>query len=190
MLRIAALKPDLCVTAAYGNILPQRFLDIPRFGTLNIHPSLLPQFRGAAPVQRALQARPITVIGEIEIDRLGMQFCSSCNFTCHTTVPSLLMSVLPDGTGRSGGNGCECGIHSKSHGRGPYLGTGAHGYRPPRASARATGRSFPQGNEVRKLLHFTTHLVAQTRSLHYWGSLGRYASVLSSARSFRKFKSC
>ncbi|KAK9849374.1 hypothetical protein WJX84_008915 [Apatococcus fuscideae] len=52
---LAALKPDLCVTAAYGNILPQAFLDIPTFGTLNIHPSLLPKFRGAAPVQRALQ---------------------------------------------------------------------------------------------------------------------------------------
>ena len=44
------------VTAAYGNFLPQRFLDLPRLGTLNIHPSLLPQFRGAAPVQRALEA--------------------------------------------------------------------------------------------------------------------------------------
>jgi len=53
--RLAELAPDLCVTAAYGNILPQRFLDIPRFGTLNIHPSLLPAYRGAAPVQRALQ---------------------------------------------------------------------------------------------------------------------------------------
>jgi methionyl-tRNA formyltransferase len=53
--RLAELAPDLCVTAAYGNILPQRFLDIPRFGTLNIHPSLLPLYRGAAPVQRALQ---------------------------------------------------------------------------------------------------------------------------------------
>ena len=52
---MAELAPDLCVTAAYGNILPQRFLDIPRFGTLNIHPSLLPGYRGAAPVQRALQ---------------------------------------------------------------------------------------------------------------------------------------
>ncbi len=53
--RLAELAPDLCVTAAYGNILPQRFLDIPRFGTLNVHPSLLPAYRGAAPVQRALQ---------------------------------------------------------------------------------------------------------------------------------------
>ena len=57
------LQPDLCVTAAYGNILPQRFLDIPRFGTLNIHPSLLPRFRGAAPVQRALQVHTNTQDG-------------------------------------------------------------------------------------------------------------------------------
>ncbi|WVZ69249.1 hypothetical protein U9M48_018064, partial [Paspalum notatum var. saurae] len=49
------VKPDVCITAAYGNILPQRFLDIPPCGTVNIHPSLLPQYRGAAPVQRALQ---------------------------------------------------------------------------------------------------------------------------------------
>ncbi|GAX75937.1 hypothetical protein CEUSTIGMA_g3380.t1 [Chlamydomonas eustigma] len=50
------LQPDLCITAAYGNMLPQSFLDIPQLGTLNIHPSLLPKFRGAAPVQRAVQA--------------------------------------------------------------------------------------------------------------------------------------
>jgi methionyl-tRNA formyltransferase len=49
------LAPDLCVTAAYGNYLPTAFLAIPRHGTLNIHPSLLPLYRGAAPVQRALQ---------------------------------------------------------------------------------------------------------------------------------------
>ncbi|CAL5230019.1 g13462 [Coccomyxa viridis] len=53
--QLAGLQPDLCITAAYGNILPQKFLDIPRFGTLNIHPSLLPKYRGASPVQRALQ---------------------------------------------------------------------------------------------------------------------------------------
>lgn len=49
------LKPDVCVTAAYGQFLPQSFLSVPRIGTLNIHPSLLPAFRGAAPVQRALE---------------------------------------------------------------------------------------------------------------------------------------
>lgn len=49
------LCPDLCITAAYGNFLPRKFLDIPRAGTVNIHPSLLPRFRGAAPVPRAIQ---------------------------------------------------------------------------------------------------------------------------------------
>ncbi|XP_020239615.1 uncharacterized protein LOC109818535 [Cajanus cajan] len=52
---LKALHPHLCITAAYGNILPTKFLDIPSFGTVNIHPSLLPLYRGAAPVQRALQ---------------------------------------------------------------------------------------------------------------------------------------
>ena len=53
---LRAMAPDLMVTAAYGNYLPRAFLDIPRLGTLNIHPSLLPSFRGAAPVQRALES--------------------------------------------------------------------------------------------------------------------------------------
>ncbi|CAH9094661.1 unnamed protein product [Cuscuta epithymum] len=50
-----ALEPELCVTAAYGNILPTKFLNIPSKGTVNVHPSLLPLYRGAAPVQRSLQ---------------------------------------------------------------------------------------------------------------------------------------
>jgi len=45
---LAELQPDLCITAAYGCFLPQRFLDMPKFGTLNIHPSLLPLYRGAS----------------------------------------------------------------------------------------------------------------------------------------------
>ncbi|KHG07181.1 Methionyl-tRNA formyltransferase [Gossypium arboreum] len=52
---LRALQPELCITAAYGNILPTKFLNIPPLGTVNIHPSLLPLYRGAAPVQRALQ---------------------------------------------------------------------------------------------------------------------------------------
>jgi methionyl-tRNA formyltransferase len=51
---LRAIGPDLCVTAAYGNYLPGSFLRVPRHGTLNVHPSLLPRYRGAAPVQRAL----------------------------------------------------------------------------------------------------------------------------------------
>lgn len=52
---LRSLEPDLCVTAAYGQILSEEFLQIPKFGTLNIHPSLLPKLRGAAPVQRAIE---------------------------------------------------------------------------------------------------------------------------------------
>lgn len=50
------VKPDLCITAAYGQYLPKRFLALPKFGTLNIHPSLLPRWRGSSPVQRSLEA--------------------------------------------------------------------------------------------------------------------------------------
>jgi len=54
--RIAAARPDVLVVAAYGLILPQAVLDIPERGALNIHASLLPRWRGAAPIQRALLA--------------------------------------------------------------------------------------------------------------------------------------
>ena len=50
----AALKPDVAVVAAYGLILPLPILEVPRFGCLNIHASLLPRWRGAAPIQRAI----------------------------------------------------------------------------------------------------------------------------------------
>lgn len=53
---LAALKPDLLVVVAYGLILPQVVLDIPRLGCINSHASLLPRWRGAAPIQRAVEA--------------------------------------------------------------------------------------------------------------------------------------
>ena len=49
-----ALKPDICAVVAYGRILPQRVLDIPTCGCVNIHASLLPQYRGSAPYQWAV----------------------------------------------------------------------------------------------------------------------------------------
>lgn len=51
-----ALKADAAVVAAYGLLLPAAFLDAPRFGCLNVHASLLPRWRGAAPIQRAILA--------------------------------------------------------------------------------------------------------------------------------------
>jgi len=53
---LAALKADVAVVAAYGLILPQAVLDAPRLGCLNIHASILPRWRGAAPIQRAILA--------------------------------------------------------------------------------------------------------------------------------------
>ena len=53
---LSAYQADVMVVAAYGLILPQVVLDTPRYGCLNIHGSLLPRWRGAAPIQRAIQA--------------------------------------------------------------------------------------------------------------------------------------
>ena len=49
--QIAALKPDLIVVVAFGQILSQALLDVPRFGCINVHASLLPRYRGAAPIE-------------------------------------------------------------------------------------------------------------------------------------------
>lgn len=54
--QLAALAPDLLIVVAYGLLLPQAVLDIPRLGCINVHASLLPRWRGAAPIQRALEA--------------------------------------------------------------------------------------------------------------------------------------
>jgi methionyl-tRNA formyltransferase len=51
---IVALQPDLIVTAAYGQILPKAILDCPRLGCINVHASLLPQYRGGAPIHRSI----------------------------------------------------------------------------------------------------------------------------------------
>lgn len=53
---LRALQPDLMIVVAYGLILPQSVLDIPIYGCWNVHASLLPRWRGAAPIQRAIQA--------------------------------------------------------------------------------------------------------------------------------------
>ena len=54
--QLRSLQPDLMVVVAYGLILPQSVLDIPRMGCWNVHASLLPRWRGAAPIQRAIEA--------------------------------------------------------------------------------------------------------------------------------------
>ena len=53
---LRAFEPDLMIVVAYGLLLPQAVLDIPKYGCWNVHASLLPRWRGAAPIQRAIQA--------------------------------------------------------------------------------------------------------------------------------------
>ena len=53
--QLTELAPDISIVVAYGHILPQRIIDLPKLGTLNIHASLLPQLRGAAPIQAAIK---------------------------------------------------------------------------------------------------------------------------------------
>jgi len=56
------LSPDLIVVVAYGQIIPKKFLEIPKFGFINIHASLLPKWRGAAPIQRAIMNRDKKIV--------------------------------------------------------------------------------------------------------------------------------
>ncbi|MFN4104141.1 MAG: methionyl-tRNA formyltransferase, partial [Tepidimonas sp.] len=66
---LQAARPDVLVVAAYGLILPRWVLELPRLGCLNIHASLLPRWRGAAPIQRAIEAGdPQTGITIMQMD--------------------------------------------------------------------------------------------------------------------------
>ena len=67
--RLAMLCPDLMIVAAYGLLLPQRVLDLPAQGCLNVHASLLPRWRGAAPIQAAILAGD----SESGISLMGME---------------------------------------------------------------------------------------------------------------------
>jgi methionyl-tRNA formyltransferase len=67
--QLAQLRPDLIVVAAYGQILPASILDLPQFGCLNVHTSLLPKYRGAAPIQWAiLNDEPQTGVTIMKMD--------------------------------------------------------------------------------------------------------------------------
>ncbi|MCL2354812.1 MAG: methionyl-tRNA formyltransferase, partial [Oscillospiraceae bacterium] len=52
--KIKSLNPDIICVVAYGMILPKEVLDIPKYGAINVHPSLLPKYRGSSPIQYAI----------------------------------------------------------------------------------------------------------------------------------------
>ena len=67
--QLAELKPDAIVVVGYGRIIPQWMIDIPRFGNLNVHASLLPKYRGAAPIQWAIAlGEKVTGVTTMRID--------------------------------------------------------------------------------------------------------------------------
>ncbi len=91
---LAALQPDVLVVVAYGLILPQEVLDIPHLACLNVHASLLPRWRGAAPIQRAIEAgdrETGTTIMKMEagLDTGPMLATARCDITAETTAASL-----------------------------------------------------------------------------------------------------
>ncbi|MEM7497285.1 MAG: methionyl-tRNA formyltransferase, partial [Pseudomonadota bacterium] len=88
-----ALAPDIAVVVAYGQILPQAALDIPRLGCLNAHASLLPRWRGAAPIQRAIMA------GDRETGVSVMQMEAGLD-----TGPVLAREATPIGSGCTAGS--------------------------------------------------------------------------------------
>ena len=91
--RLAAHRPELMVVVAYGLILPQAVLDLPRLGCLNIHASLLPRWRGAAPIQRALLA------GDARTGVVIMKMDAGLD-----TGPMLLVSETTIGPAETGGD--------------------------------------------------------------------------------------
>jgi methionyl-tRNA formyltransferase len=67
--QLAALKPDAIIVVGYGRIIPQWMIDLPRFGNLNLHGSLLPKYRGAAPIQWAIaNGESVTGVTTMRID--------------------------------------------------------------------------------------------------------------------------
>jgi methionyl-tRNA formyltransferase len=90
---LAAWAPDVLIVVAYGLILPQAALSLPRYGCLNIHASLLPRWRGAAPIQRALLA------GDTHTGITVMQMNEGLD-----TGPMLLREALPIAPDATGGS--------------------------------------------------------------------------------------
>ena len=91
---LAALKADIMIVVAYGLLLPQSVLSIPCYGCINVHASVLPKWRGAAPIQRAIengdQASGITVIQmDAGLDTGAMLSVSHCNLDENETSASL-----------------------------------------------------------------------------------------------------
>ena len=103
--QLSDLRPDALIVVAYGLILPQAVLDIPKLGCINVHASLLPRWRGAAPIQRAIEA------GDAETGISIMQMEAGLD-----SGPVLLTNTLPLAANMSAGD-----LHDRLADIGPPL---------------------------------------------------------------------
>lgn len=92
------LKPDLILSLAYGQIIPHGLLEIPKFGCLNLHGSLLPKYRGAAPIQRAIlngdEVTGVTLMGMVdEMDAGKMYAKEKCVIDDDDTMTSMQQKI-------------------------------------------------------------------------------------------------
>jgi methionyl-tRNA formyltransferase len=99
---LAAYQADVMVVAAYGLMLPQAVLDMPTYGCLNIHGSLLPRWRGAAPIQRAIQAGDaetgVTIMQmALGLDTGDMLYKTICPISAEDTGQSIHDKLAHDG---------------------------------------------------------------------------------------------
>ncbi|WP_048602553.1 methionyl-tRNA formyltransferase [Rubeoparvulum massiliense] len=109
--QLAKLQPDLLITAAYGQILPQVLLDLPTYGAINVHASLLPQYRGGAPIHQAIidgQSKSgVTImymvkkmdagdiLAQVEVPILEMDHVGSMHDKLSVAGAQLLLETIP-----------------------------------------------------------------------------------------------
>ena len=96
-----SIKPDLVVVVAFGKIIPKRFLNIPKFGFINVHASLLPRWRGAAPIQRSIMnldketgVSIMKIVEKLDAGPVMHQDKISLNENIDTLILSKLLSQL------------------------------------------------------------------------------------------------
>ena len=109
---VQSLAPELTVVAAYGRILPEDILEAPRYGSINVHSSLLPKYRGAAPINWARSAREI----DCQVRGLIPWPCAACElagqrFKVYRTAPGEQTGAAPGTVLSAGKQGIQvaCG---------------------------------------------------------------------------------
>lgn len=96
---VKGINPDLILTMAYGQIVPQGLLDIPKMGALNLHGSILPKYRGAAPIQRAImegeKETGVTLMEMVDKMDAGVMFgVEKCEITPEDNYTSLCEKIV------------------------------------------------------------------------------------------------